>query len=265
MTPPVHRFSTANRMRLHALDYGGRGRTVVFLHGVTGHAWMFDGAAAHLDRRARVLSVDLRGHGDSQWSSTAAYGTAEAAQDVAELVQSLGGTVDLVGSSWGGLVALRAATDVPRLVRRIVVLDAAPVTDRSPDDVRPRPAEFSSHAEIVEWERTQRPRTADDLVELLANQGYRPTLGGLLTHKFDPIFLRHWAFRGEDHRDALTLVQQPTLVVRGASSPALSAEEAVEMVDRLPAGHAATLAAAGHLPELDDPAGVARLVADFLK
>jgi pimeloyl-ACP methyl ester carboxylesterase len=263
---PAHRFVTANGLRLHALDFGGQGRPVVLLHGVTGHGWTFSGVVPYLsDHDLRPHAVDLRGHGDSQWSPTASYATADAARDIIELIGVLGDPVDLVGSSWGGLVALAVGRALPSAVRRIVVLDAPPSTERRADDVRAKPESFDSHLDILEWERGQHPNTSDSLVELLASHGYRPTGGGRLAHKYDPVFQRHWAFRDEDHRPFLPDTPQPTLVVRGARSPAWVEDAAIEMADLLPDGRLITLPDVGHLPELDDPHAVGQLVADFLR
>jgi pimeloyl-ACP methyl ester carboxylesterase len=261
---PIHRFSTENDLRLHALDHGGHGRTTIFLHGITGNAWMFNGVAARLRDCARILAVDLRGHGDSQWSADGAYASADAASDIVPMLRRAGGAVDLVGSSWGGLIALLVAEATPDLVRRIVVIDVAPATDRSPDDVRPKPVEFRRHQEVVDWERGQHPKAGDEVVELLATQGYRATDGGMLTRKYDPLFLRHWAFRAEDHWDLLARISQPTLVIRGGVSTALSADTAERMVARLAQGRLATLEEAGHMPEIAEPGGVADLLTEFL-
>jgi pimeloyl-ACP methyl ester carboxylesterase len=262
-TAPEHRFVSCNGLRIHALDYGGRNQPAIFLHGITGIAWMFDGVAANLESR-RVIAVDLRGHGDSQWSMEHAYGSADAASDIEQLIRQGGQSVDLVGSSWGGLIALVVAARASDLVERVVVIDVPPATNRSPEDLRPKPESFRLHEDVLEWERTQHPNAEDDVVSLLAEHGYRPGDGGRLDRKYDPFFLRRWPFRTEDHWAALARVQQQTLLIRGASSPALAAETANDMVATLPDGQLSTLANAGHLPEIDDPSALATALDAFL-
>jgi pimeloyl-ACP methyl ester carboxylesterase len=263
MTTPEHRFTSCNDLRLHALDYGGAARPAFFIHGITGMAWMFNGVAANLNSR-RVIAVDLRGHGDSQWSVEHAYSTADAASDIEQLIREGKQPVDLVGSSWGGLIALVVAERASDVVERIAVIDVPPATDRSPDDVRPKPAAFRSHYEALEWEREQHPDAEDAVVSLLAEHGYRPGDGGLLYRKYDPFFMQHWPFRAENHWGVLARVPQRTLLIRGGRSTALTAETAKDMIARLPDGRLSTLENAGHMPEVDDSSALATVLDEFL-
>src|SRR5687767_7011519 len=71
---PSRQYTEADGMRLHYLDWGTAGRpTVLFLHGggLTAHTW--DLVCLALRRDYHCLAVDLRGHGDSEWSPEADY------------------------------------------------------------------------------------------------------------------------------------------------------------------------------------------------
>jgi pimeloyl-ACP methyl ester carboxylesterase len=97
---------------------------VVMLHGlVIGSlaSWYFT-AAPKLAQRRRVRVYDLRGHGRSARVATG-YDTATLAADLDALTDDLE-LFDLVGHSWGGLVALRFALAHPERVRRLVVVEA---------------------------------------------------------------------------------------------------------------------------------------------
>src|SRR5215204_2957056 len=79
------------------------GQPVVLLHGggQTRHAW--GGTAQHLgDAGWRAITVDLRGHGDSDWSSDGVYSLERFAGDVVVISQSLDQLPALVGASLGG-------------------------------------------------------------------------------------------------------------------------------------------------------------------
>src|SRR2546428_10169010 len=66
--PSPHRsgFVTVNGTRLHYLDWGGRGETVVFLPGLASTAHAFDDIAPKLTDRFRVLALNPRAQGESE-------------------------------------------------------------------------------------------------------------------------------------------------------------------------------------------------------
>jgi pimeloyl-ACP methyl ester carboxylesterase len=104
---------------------GGDGPTLVLVHGWGGAASNFADLAPLLARRRRLLIPDLPGHGGSAAlpaaRALAAYADAVAAVCDAEHAE----TVDLLGHSLGGTVALRLAVRRPELVRRVVLAAAA--------------------------------------------------------------------------------------------------------------------------------------------
>jgi pimeloyl-ACP methyl ester carboxylesterase len=85
-------------------------------------SWYFTAGPA-LARSYRVRMYDLRGHGRSQRVATG-YGTRTLAADLDALTADLHEPFDLVGHSWGALVALRFALDRPERVRRLSVVEA---------------------------------------------------------------------------------------------------------------------------------------------
>lgn len=260
-----HRFVEINGLRLHMLDYGGDGRPIVCLHGVTGHAWMWHDVAPALTHLGRVVAVDMRGHGDSQWSRDLAYETSDHVADVRGLLDMIGTRpVDLVGLSWGGLVAMSVAAADPAAVRKLAIVDVPPSFGQAPEDVPPRPATFQTHAEAVGWERQANPNAADAMIEVMAAYGTRPAEGGTLGRKHDPSFLSRWPFRAGDHWDEWRSLEMPTLLVHGEKSFVLSADVAQQMVESLPGVTFARAPDAGHLVPVENPAFLAKVLAEFL-
>jgi lipase len=100
------------------------GPAILCLHGVTGHGQRFRRLATECLAGRRVLAPDLRGHGRSTWQPP---WTAE--QHVVDLVDLLEAeeleTVDIVGHSFGGLVATHLASAIGEHVGRVVLLDPA--------------------------------------------------------------------------------------------------------------------------------------------
>jgi pimeloyl-ACP methyl ester carboxylesterase len=101
---------------------------VLFLHGggQTRHAW---GAGARLVRMMgwTATTLDLRGHGDSDWASGGnEYRLADHADDVRYVAENLGGGVVLVGASLGGLASLTVAGSANSPARALVLVDIVP-------------------------------------------------------------------------------------------------------------------------------------------
>ncbi|MDO5642437.1 MAG: alpha/beta fold hydrolase [Paracoccus sp. (in: a-proteobacteria)] len=98
---------------------------VVLAHGLFGSAKNLGGIARRLEGAHRVIAVDMRNHGASPHDGDHSY--AALAADLAEVIADHGGTADLVGHSMGGKAAMVLALTRPELLRRLVVLDIAPV------------------------------------------------------------------------------------------------------------------------------------------
>jgi pimeloyl-ACP methyl ester carboxylesterase len=259
-----HGFVHANGLRLHHVDYGGSGRPIVCLHGVTGHAWVWAGVADRLTGIGRVLATDLRGFGDSQWSAEAAYSTEDHLGDLEAIIASLDvAEVDLVGSSWGGLVAIAFATANPGKVHRLALVDVAPSSNQSEDEVPPMAYDFATHEEVVASERAANPNAPEDALDLVASHGTRPGDDGRLYRKRDPLFLRRWPFRSDDRWAELSELAVPTLVVRPAGS-FIPPDVAERMAKEIPDASLVEIDRSGHVVPLENPSALADALFSFL-
>jgi pimeloyl-ACP methyl ester carboxylesterase len=261
---PAHGFIQAGGLRLHHLEFGGDGRPIVCLHGVCGHAWMWHDVAPRLTRLGRVVALDLRGHGDSQWSPAQEYTTQHHAADLKTVLdQSDGRQVDLVGLSWGGLVSLSYSAANPGSVRRLVVVDVPPSFTQSETDLLPRPAAFATHEEAVEWERGANPRASEEMLQVMARFGTRPAEGGL-ARKHDPYFLGRWPFRSDDHWAELESLELPVLLIHAEQSYVLSAKVAERMAGVIRNGKLVRVQHSGHHVPVENPGALAEAVTEFL-
>ncbi|MES2668058.1 MAG: alpha/beta fold hydrolase [Pseudomonadota bacterium] len=98
---------------------------LLIVHGLYGSGRNWGVIARRLADVREVTVVDMRNHGDSPHLPTQTY--ADMAADLAEVVQTLGGTVDVLGHSMGGKASMMLALTQPALVRNLVVADIAPV------------------------------------------------------------------------------------------------------------------------------------------
>jgi pimeloyl-ACP methyl ester carboxylesterase len=123
-TKPGQELVEVRGSRLY-VQISGNGSPVVFLHGGLHH---FDNSfAKQRDEFAlshTVIGIDQRGHGHSP-DDARPFSYQDMADDTAEVIRLLRlGTVDVVGHSDGGNVALRLARTHPELVRRFVISGA---------------------------------------------------------------------------------------------------------------------------------------------
>jgi pimeloyl-ACP methyl ester carboxylesterase len=107
-------------------DCGAGKPAFVFVHGWTCDRSLFGPQAEHFARRHRVVSVDLRGHGESD-KPHGPYPIAAYADDTAYIIEQLGlGKAVAVGHSMGGIAVLQLAAAHPDRVAAIVMVDPAP-------------------------------------------------------------------------------------------------------------------------------------------
>src|SRR5215470_1003754 len=122
--PTSHTFFS-QRLRLHYVDWGTPSKPpLVMLHGGRDHCRAWDWAAVALRDDWHILAPDLRGHGDSAWSTDGSYTIAGYIYDLAQLVhQQRLAPVTIVAHSLGGQVALRYAGLYPDTVARLVAVE----------------------------------------------------------------------------------------------------------------------------------------------
>jgi esterase len=110
-----------------AFETVGSGPPLVVLHGLFGSSSNWRGVARQLAETHTVHSVDLRNHGASPWADSMAY--TEMADDVVQLMDRLGlKQAAVLGHSMGGKTAMALALRHPQRVRRLFVVDIAPVS-----------------------------------------------------------------------------------------------------------------------------------------
>ena len=101
-------------MKLNHVSIGPEGGLPILLvHGLFGQGRNLGALARRLAESRRVVTADLRNHGDSPQDPDHSY--AAMAGDLAELIGILGGRADLVGHSMGGKASMALALTRPRI------------------------------------------------------------------------------------------------------------------------------------------------------
>ena len=273
---PQDRDLLARGMRFHYLDWGNKSkRPILFLHGGGLTAHTFDLVCLGLRADYWCLSMDQRGHGDSEWSPVADYRTPTQADDVAAFVESLGldGLV-VVGMSMGGTNAIQHVGTNGSRIAALVIIDVGPeVQSRGTArirDFRSEGLEFDSLEELVDRAMLFNPRR-DPLTlrrSLLGN--LRRTPAGKWAWKWDPRTRSQplddaaKAARTQLLWDRVDRIECPTLVIRGAESDVFSPENAAALVLRLSNSKLRVVGGAGHTVQGDNPAGLISEIREFL-
>lgn len=260
----------ADRWRAHS-----PAGTVILLHGggQTRHSWHGTGprlAAAGWD----CLSLDQRGHGDSDWASDGNYKVAAMEADLYAVIEAIGGPPPvLVGASMGGVVSLLATADRPGASRALVLVDIVPRMEpagiaRITGFMRARPDGFASLEEVAEAVHAYNPHRSRPPTPEGLRKNVRLRNGRWFWH-WDPAFLqggpepsRETAF--DRMSTAARSIDVPTLLVRGKQSDIVSAQGAQELLELIPGSKYVDIAGAGHMVAGDDNDVFADAVLNFL-
>jgi pimeloyl-ACP methyl ester carboxylesterase len=237
----------------------GQGAPLLYLHGGGGIAPDL-GFLDLLAKTRRMIAPSHPGFGKSSLPDWL-----DSVDDIAhiylELMDHLDLTrMDIVGFSIGGWIAAEIATKVPERLNRLVLIGPVGVKTGTPDKLD-IPDVFAMPREKLDRLRFHDPaKHAADLSavpddELLTVARNRETLA-LLT--WEP-YMHNPKLTHRLHR-----VNVPALLIRGASDGIVSAEYLERYAALFPDARIDTIAAAGHLPQVEQPTGTAAKVLQFL-
>ena len=249
------------RARVNAIDIvyeeSGRGPAVLLTHGysATGHMWA--GQHKALADRYRVISWDIRGHGQTDSPDDPAQYSADLTiADMRGLLQHLGFERAVVGGlSLGGYVSLAFYLAHPEMVRALVICDSGPGyrNDQARSDWNRRAFERASELETRGLEslhgRSREQREA--ATRHRSAQRLAHAARGMLAQS------------GSHVIDGLPTIRVPTLIIVGdQDQPFLAPSE--YMAKKIPGAKLAVIPGAGHSSNLDQPETFNRVLLEFL-
>ncbi len=247
----------------------GSGPPLVILHGLFGSARNWTAVAKRLAAARRVLALDLRNHGASPWTPGMDY--PDMARDVARFVASRElGPVEVIGHSMGGKVAMCLALAEPALVRRLIVVDIAPVAY---DHAFAAP--YAEAMLAIDLARHDTRRAVD---RELARSLPDPVLRGFLMTNLVRaggggcglrwgVNLEAIARNGDalmDFPETAASYGGPALFIGGARSDYLGTEAEAAVGRYFPGAEIARIAGAGHWVHAEAPEAFLGAVAAFL-
>jgi len=276
--PTAVELSAADGVVLRGDAWGAAGDLpVLLLHGggQTRHSWA--GAGRRLGESGwRALALDLRGHGESDWSPDGVYGVDVLLADLLAVLKGFAEPPVLVGASLGGMLSLLAEGESEaRVCRALVLVDVTPRLEpegvsRIVDFMTARPEGFASleeAAEAVAAYRRHRVRPRD-LGGLRKN--LRLCEDGRYRWHWDPAFLRPGP-RGRRYnhserlQDAARRLAVPTLLVRGRESDVVSEAGARDFLEAVPHARFVDVSQAGHMVAGDRNDAFSDAVIAFLR
>ena len=273
------KFKVDSGLELVASEWGNvNDPLVVLMHGggQTRHAWGSTGEVLS-ESGFYVLSLDLRGHGDSQWHPDGDYLIDSYKDDLISILNQVGKPASLVGASLGGMVSLSLASDLNKkdLVTSLVMVD-----------IGLYPNEKGSN-EIVSFMQSgikgfSNLNEASDAVSAYLPHRKRPRdnrgLEKNLRLKEDGRYYWHWDprfldERGDDSREnqkeknirLAKNISIPTLLIRGALSNVVTQKEVDDFLTIIPHSEFQEIEKAAHMVAGDRNDIFANSAIKFLK
>lgn len=249
---------------------------VILLHGggQTRFSWG-DTANALASDGFYVISLDLRGHGDSSWSPDGVYDIDHYVEDLRLVCAAVGRPAALIGASLGGLASLLAVGEGDaRIAAALVLVDVAPRINASGSEnivrfMRSAPDGFNTldeAAEAISAYLPHRPRPAD-LSGLRRN--LREGDDGRLRWHWDPATLTGNVASLADAygrlSNAARKIRIPVLLVRGENSDVVTDESVKDFLELVPEAEYTVIKGAYHMVAGDRNTGFGAAVIEFMR
>jgi pimeloyl-ACP methyl ester carboxylesterase len=274
-------LATIGDLRLHYLEWNPSApETVVLLHGLRGDAHGWTTVAAALAPTYRVVALDQRGRGFSDWAPDGDYSRPAYVKDL----ERFSGALDLapfilIGQSMGGANAAAFAATRPDVLTALVLSEPAIFLpgqaraagqSRIPAEVDATPTFFENWDAALAFVHAHRPELTGEDLATYRHTNLKELPDGRITWRYDLEGIRKGmqARRGEHAQEALwtqlSQIRCPTLLLRAADSDVVSPEMVTAFQDTLPGMQVVEIPRAGHRVYVDNPADWLRAVSKFL-
>ena len=270
---PKSSFTYCGNSRFHYLEWGDQqNQPIVLLHGLGQQSHSWDLVSLSLSDQYRVIALDARGHGNTDWPKDSDYSPQSHVRDLVCLVNHLSLTdLIIVGHSMGGKTAYIYASENPNTTKGLTIVDTGPESDT--EGVRrihhfiSQPDEFSSFEEFAKHVQSYTGRPLH-MVKGSLRHSVHQTQTGKWTWKYDKV-IRNPNFYSEDWSSyrlwkALLQITCPTLIIRGGNSDIFPDTTYQKMISSMPDATGKLIKNAGHLVQGDNPSGFLEALRPFL-
>ena len=247
---------------------------MLLLHGFMGHAHVWDAFAFEFMNHYHVISLDQRGHGESDWSERLAYKMDDHFLDICSFVETLAlDSIILIGHSMGGRNALFYAACFPERIERLVLVDSRLWDSEGSSNALMQmlmhfPLQADTLEAVIESIRELYPLLSSEFVRHIARYGYRQMEDGKYVPRYDArmnMQCQSMGYSTENLGSFLSNLPFPTLIVRGEKTPFLSREDAKRIVDHLPKGILKEISHSTHMPAQENLEEFRAVIWNFLE
>lgn len=253
-------------MKLLNYKEQGNGDPLILIHGLFGNLDNLGLLARQFENDYRVISVDLRNHGQSFQSDEHNYHAL--ASDVIHLLEHLSiSSAHIIGHSMGGKVAMAIADIKPSLLASLVVLDMSPVAypERKHDAV------FSGLQQLIKTPPASRKEADTILARSIVDPGVRQFLSKSLYKNGDHLALRFNVsalFNNYSHIigwNKISPFDGHVLFVKGQNSDYIIAEYQQDIMTQFPNAKAHVVNCTGHWLHAEKPDIIFRVINRFIE
>ncbi|MFH1479753.1 MAG: alpha/beta hydrolase [Pseudomonadota bacterium] len=259
-----------NDMRLHYLEWGNEDACpMLLLHGTGDHVHVWDHFASYASNHFRIIALDQRGHGESDWAVPPSYTCDDYVRDLAGLIEVLHLTgMVMMGHSMGALHGTGYAAMRPERVAALIHVDIEPCPPPwnkkyLSNLYKTLPTYYHSIEEFMDLIQKNSPYAKRGTLAHVAKHALKEGKEGRFHLKCDREVFEH--FDAYDLRCQLSHIRCPTLIVRGEESRVMRAEAARDMKGAILNSQLSEIPRATHPAHIDNQDGFRRSVIHFLR
>jgi pimeloyl-ACP methyl ester carboxylesterase len=271
------RLETAAGITIAGEAWGpASGIPVLFIHGggQTRHSWKQTAQQVALQGGYRAITVDLRGHGDSDYAPDGDYSLDRFVEDIADVVFHLSQPPVFVGASLGGMIAILLVGEQGVRASGVVLVDVAPRLEEAGVDrifsfMQSHQNGFDSLEEAAAAVEDYLPHRERPLDISGLEKNLRRGEDGRYYWHWDHRMLRHATREKAQHEERLLAAAQsitvPVLLLRGVLSDVVSKEVAAEFQQAVPHAKHVDITDAAHTVAGDSNSAFTEAVLSFLQ
>jgi pimeloyl-ACP methyl ester carboxylesterase len=267
--PEIGSTADAGGVKTNYLE-AGTGQDVVLIHGsgpgVTAYAnWRL--VIPTLAERFHVIAPDMIGFGFTERPHDVSYDVDTWAEQVVALLDELNiRKASLVGNSFGGAIALRAAARYPDRVDNLVLMGSMgvdfPITEGL-DRVWGYEPSFENMRKVLDVFAYNRELVPDELAEVR----YRASMQPGFQESFSAMFpepRQRWVDAMRTPDDQIRALPHRTLIVHGREDQVIPVDNSIRLMSLVENGDLHVFAHCGHWVQIERSADFNRIVGDFL-